>query len=321
LVLGGAVAGYLAFAARSLGGLVFIALAINELVTCRRVRRPALAALALFAALALLQACCIHSDRHYLDQFRGGAGVLVAHAAWYAERAAAFWSNGHWALPAVVLAGGSLFLSALGFVAQTRRTLSLVALFAVLYLVVILLWPSYEAERYLYPLMPLWLLYTFSGLQHEWLQRRPLLRRGVLGLLLAGALVSYAGRYATLDRGPLRHGVATPGARQMFQYVSDHTPSDALVLFAKPRAMALFTRRTSAAPYVPQHDEQLLTYLHDVKASYFVVARCDDLFGRAANPELTRFLHAFVARHPRRFVAVWANRDFTVYRVEGKDEG
>jgi len=319
LTMGGAMVGYLAFATRSLGVLVFVATAFQELLVHRRIRRPALAALALFTALALAQTLLVHSDRHYLDQSRGGVGLLVLHAGWYAERAAAFWSNGHWALPAAMLAGVSLVLAALGCVAQARRRIRVDAVCALLYLLVVLLWPSYEAERYLYPLMPLWVFYTFCGLEHVLFVQRPGLRRTVLTLFLAAAALSYAGRYATLDWGPLPHGIAAPAARQMFQYVSEHTRPDAVVVFAKPRAMALLTRRAAAAPHIPERDEQLQDYLRHIRASYLIVANHDDTFGRAANPRLTQFLWAFVARHPRRFRAVWANEEFTLFE-RTKDE-
>jgi len=321
LTLGGSLAGYLAFATRSLGALVFVAVMGQELLVHRRIRRPVLAALVLFAALALAQTLLVHSDRHYLDQFRGGAGVLVQHAGWYAERAAAFWSNGHWLLPATMLAGMSLVLALLGFVAQLRQRVQVEAVFAPLYLGVILLWPSYEAERYLYPLMPLWVFYTFCGLEHAWFLWRPALHRTVVALFLAAATLSYAGRYTTLDWGPLPHGVATPAAQQMFQYVSDHTPPDAVVVFAKPRAMTLFTRRRSAAPHVPERDEQLLDYLRGIRASYLVVVNSDDTLGRAANPRLVHFLHAFVARHERVFHPVWTNEEFAVYERMKDEEG
>jgi hypothetical protein len=315
LAIGAAVAAWLAFGTRSLGVLVLVALAIRELIARRRIGRPALGAMALFAALALTQTLLVHSDRHYLDQLGGGPGLLLQHAAWYAERLAAFWSNGRWRLPALLLTGAALLLAVIGFVRQVRtRRAGICEVFALLYLAVILLWPSYEAERYLYPVIPLWLFYAFCGLEHAGLARRPVLARTALGLLLVGAVLSYAGRYATLDWGPFTHGVATPEARALFRCVTDHTRPDDVVLFAKPRAMALFTRRTSAAPYVAQRDEELWAYARSIHASYLVTNR-DGVLGRAENAELTQFLRAFVARHPGQFTPLCANADFTLYRI------
>lgn len=316
LQLGAGVAAYLAFGTRSLGALVVVALAIKELIARRRIGRATLAAMALFACLALAQTLLVHSDRRYLDQFQGGPGVLAQHLAWYAERLAAFWSNGWWRLPAIMLAAGSLLLASAGFVWRAQRRIGVCEVFAVLYVAVICLWPSYEAERYLYPVIPLWMFYAFCGFEHPWLARRPALGRTVWGLLLAGAALSYAGRYATLDWGPLAHGVDTPEARELFRCVADRTRPDDVVLFAKPRAMALMAGRASAAPYVPEHDDQLWTYLRSVRAAYLVVSNRDGVFGRAENAELARFLRAFVARHAGRFAAVSANADFTVYRID-----
>jgi hypothetical protein len=307
---------YLAFGTRSLGALAIVALVIQELVAWRRIGRSTLVTLAVFAVLASLQALLVHSDRYYLDQFRGGPGVLVEHAAWYAERLAAFWSNGVWHGPAVLLAGASLLLAAAGFALRARRGVGVCEVFALLYAAVILLWPSYEAERYLFPVIPLVVFYLFCGFDHPWLTRRPGLRRTAFGLLLAGTAVSYVSRYATLDWGPSRHGVHTAEAQKLFQCIVDRTRPDDVVLFAKPRAMALMTRRPSAAPFVANDDDQLWSYIQQVKAAYLVVARRDGVFGRAENRDLSEYLRALVARSPERFAQICANSDFTLYRIQ-----
>ena len=316
LQLGAGMAAYLAFGTRSLGVLVMVALAIKELIVRRRIGRPVLAGMALFACLALVQTLLVHSDRRYLDQLQGGPGVLVEHLAWYAERLAAFWSNGRWHLLGILLTAACLLLASAGFALRVRRRVGVCEVFALLYVAVILLWPSYEAERYLYPVIPLWIFYAFCGLEHPWLARRPVLGRTVFGLLLTGAALTYTSRYAASDWGPLAHGVHTSEAQELFRCVADRTRPGDVVLFAKPRAMALMTGRASASPYVPDHDEQLWTYLRSVGAAYLVVSNHDGVFGRAENAELGRFLRLFVARNGRRFTSLCANADFTVYRID-----
>lgn len=310
----GAVA-YLAFATRSLGALVIVALGVKELIVRRRVGRAAAVTMAVFVGLALAQTLLVHSDRRYLDQLRGGPGVLVQHAAWYAERWAAFWSNGHWYLPALLLAGLGLLLASVGFALRVRRGVGLCEVFTVVYTVAILLWPSYEGERYLLPIIPLAIFYLFCGFDHPWLTRRPAFGRAAFGLLLAGTALSYAGRYMVLDWGPLAHGVHTPQAQELFRCITERTHPADVVLFAKPRAMALMARRTSAAPWVPDTDDQLWTYMRSVEAAYLVVTNREGVFGRAENRELAQFLRGFVARHASRLTQVCANADFTVYRI------
>ena len=314
LPLGAGVAAYLAFGARSLGALLVVGMVIRAVLN-RRTAFLTLVALVPFGALAAVQNRLVHSDLGYLDQLGAGPGVLAQHAAWYAERLAAFWSNGRWPLPAILLAAATMLLALLGFAQRVRKQIGVVEIFAVLYVVAILLWPSYEAERYLFPVIPLWLFYAFCGLDHPWFARA---RKAILGLLLVAAALCYAGRYAALDWGPLPHGVHTPEARDLFRAIADRTRPDDLVLFAKPRAMALMTRRPSAAPQVTAGDEELSAYIRSIGAAYVVVTNRDGVLGRADNPSLSAFLRAYVARHPDQFSPVCSNADFTLYRMRSR---
>lgn len=306
-------AAYLAYATRSLGALVVIAFAARELLVRRRLARPALAALGLFALLALAQALLVHSDRRYLDQFGAGPAVLAQHAAWYAERAAAFWSNGHWRLPAILLAAVALLLALFGYLAKARRRLGVTEVFALLYAAAILLWPSYEAERYLYPVLPLWVFYALYALQTAAPRR---IAAPATGLLLLAATISCAGRYASRDRGPLAHGIHTPQAQALFQCVVQNTQPADVVLFAKPRAMALMTRRPSAALQISDRDQDLWTSIRALNASWLAVTNRPGVLGRAGNDRLSAGLRAFVARNAAAFQPVCANEHFTLYRVE-----
>jgi len=325
--LGAGAVAYLAFGTRTLGGLLLPALWVHDFLHHRRqgrlprtlLSRGAIGATAVFLALAALQSLLLHSDRHYFDQLSVGPMVLVHNAIGYLGRTAAFWHNGYSAALAVAVFAAATALCVLGYVEAVRRRITVLEVFPALYLVAIFLWPSYQAERYLYPVFPLMVFYTLRGLSHAWLAARPRLRRFAVAGLVFVAAGSYAARYTTLDFGPLRQGVAKPESVELFRYVAQNTRPDDVIVFVKPRAMALFTGR-AASIYHAGEDRELWRYFREIGATYLVVVETDEALVPYTAPELLAYLRGFVARQRERFTPTFANRDFTVLRLGGDED-
>jgi hypothetical protein len=119
-------------------------------------------------------------------------------------------------------------------------------------------------------------------------------------------LASYAGAYTRLERGPFRQGVSTPEAAALFEFIREHTHPDDVVVFQKPRALALYTGRQASGHHYPPSDEHLWRYLRQIGATHVVVT-----------PQLRAscaVLRPFVRRCSGRLEEVFAG-EFTVYRV------
>ncbi len=234
---------YAAYATRSLGALLIPALLLKEFLGDRRITASALAATAVFAALALVQAMAWHSDRHYLDQIDTGRMALVFNAFRYATRVGAFCSNGYLKPVAAAIALVVTWLAAIGFIDRVRHKLSILETLSVIYLSVILAWPSYQGQRYLYPLVPIYVFYAMWGLRHPWLAQRVQVQRALAWGLAAAIALSYAACYTTIARGPLAEGVAKRESQELFAFIREQTEPDAVIVFIKPRAMASVRRR------------------------------------------------------------------------------
>jgi len=269
--------------------------------------------------------------------------VLVHNALGYASRVAAFWSNGYSKPAAAALCLAASVLALVGFVHRVRERVTVLESLTVIYLAVILAWPSYQGQRYLYPLAPLYLFYAVLGLRHAgWRGRlarpwqaapdnavltragkppvapRAVAARGwVTAVLLLAVAASYLARYTTMDFRDLKQGVAKQESADLFEYIRTQTGKDDVIVFIKPRAMALFGQRRCSAYHVVADDRQLWDYFRRIDARYVVVVKDENTLKDFEFPEVVRFLGEFVRRNRSRFEwpPVYENADFAVYRI------
>jgi hypothetical protein len=320
-VLAGVVV-YLSFGTRPLG-LVLVPCAVLAdmaggagLASLRRWRWPGLAsagALGAFAVCVLVQRAVLGAQGSYAEQFAASPWApLVNVVSLVGGADEVLGSPAQRPLRLVVLAP-LVALVLYGYVACLRRRVMARELFGPLYLAAIVLWPPGRPEgasaRYLLPLLPFAFLYLGHGafglarlLGPAWGRRAAV---GLAGTVLLG----YAVMYARLDFGPLRHGIGRAETQALLDHVRQHTPDDAVVVFSKPRALALLTGRRAALTRVPASDADLWDQLHRLGATHLVVGR--------PFPETDEFLRRFAERNDDRLWAVFRNRHFTVYRLMG----
>jgi hypothetical protein len=143
---------------------------------------------------------------------------------------------------------------------------------------------------------------------------RAIARRGgkpalVLGMFLAGAGVTYIARYSTLPFGPLQEGIAKRESVELFKFVKASTEPADVIVFSRPRALALFGERTVTPPSRPADPCALWLYIRRVGATYLVTG-----------PESTNDNAQYLARFVRDFAPnlreMMRNADVAVYHVE-----
>jgi hypothetical protein len=306
---------YLAYSTRSLGALLIPAMLVHQDPVGKwRATWPAIWATAVFGILAVLQAMLFHSDRHYLDQLGAGPVVLLHNAFGYLIRLATFWHNGYWQAPSMALFAGVTLLAGLGYADCLRRRITICEAFTAIYVITILLWPSYQGERYLYPVIPLYVFYALRGLDHRWIANRPRLRQAVVAFLVLAVSLTYAARVVHHKRGPMPEGVAKRQSVEMFEHIRSTTGDHDVIVFIKPRALALFTRRKASVYHRADKDQALWDYFRQIGATRLVVVENDQAFTEAEDPAMLRFLRGFVERNRARLRPTFANSDFTVYR-------
>jgi 4-amino-4-deoxy-L-arabinose transferase-like glycosyltransferase len=137
------------------------------------------------------------------------------------------------------------------------------------------LMPAVQGMRYIYPLLPVLLIFSFGGMQRIadliTIREPQVGLRLITGLWCALALLSLAAdaqlASANLASGRYPHdrsdGAFSPGTDLMFEFIREQTPADSVIVFFRPRAMRLRTDRdafmTTDCRDLPKADYVVLT--------------------------------------------------------------
>lgn len=303
---------YLAFATRTVGVALAAALVIDELWRARRARgafagptRGLLVAVGVAGALALVQSLTIRGGGGYLADLRFVPLAMLENVLSYVKNWSDFWTNGFSEILRAVLFVGTFLLAVRGYFARARRAPGLAEAFVPAYLAIGLLWPYDLRTRFLLPLFPLYLMYLLEALRLPMRGIPPrfgaTMRTGVLAGLAA---LSYAGWYATANYSAMDDGPLTPDARATWQYLRAETAPDAIVVFRKPRVLALFAERRSARP-PDAASPAFEAFLGEVDADYLLVRL-----------EADEALRAYARVRPHRFRPLFANASLELYGID-----
>jgi hypothetical protein len=134
--------------------------------------------------------------------------------------------------------------------AWERRTQEPVLLvFFVLWMVAHITYPYWQGPRYIFPLVPSFIYFTFHGMKAV-IIRLPE-RYHVAGqyvfygfwLLLAGIFLFTSGANASMNLQNNRqiNGPFDPYSMEVYKYIREETPPDSVVIFFKPRVMVMMT--------------------------------------------------------------------------------
>ena len=308
------VAAYAAYATRSLALTLIPCFIAHDLSRYRRVTANAAVASAVAVALAGVQHVIWFHDSSYFDQLSNPVSAAQRNVPAYLQSLSDLWENGYsGSLRKIAFLAGSA-LAAFGYMRSLRARVSVFHLFPVLYLAPVILWPSFQGTRFLIPIVPFYFHYCLLGVgrMDAAAQRRWGTRHAVLVVFLAAVLVSYAGRYSTLQFGPLPEGIAKRESRELFEFVNTSTDPTDIFVFSRPRALALLTGRRVSGGYSPADPCRLWQYMREIKASYVITGPEPDPFNDDAV-----YLRRFVSRFGNEFRRVMANGDLAVYRIEG----
>ncbi len=293
---------YLAYGTRTLGILLVPALFLSDWARWRRLRRFSLYATGAAILLICLQSIWVRAEASYVDQFAIHLSTITTNLVSYASELSGILAAGYGKTARIGLFVAGSLLAMIGYFWRLRHDRTIIEMFVFLYLVVILLW-SIQGARFLIPIFPIYLFYALFGMR-KLREYRP----GALALLMGFFLLilvcgAYAREYDRLDYGEIREGIAKRESVDLFEFVRQTIPREELVIFRKPRALALYGN-VRAAGYHASTDSDLWNYFRDIKASYLITGILDEPF----LPDLIR-------RHADCFQPVYSNADFTVYRI------
>lgn len=242
-------------------GLILLASALLFLGICflrERAERgqvawEAAALLAAFGALWGLAALVFPGGQaSYLALYAGfGPATVIGNMTGYSQLFGLFFEN----LPASTLVFGIfVFLFVVGLAQRVKDEL-FPALYAMLYLAVLWSWPEWQGFRFIFPVLPLFILFAWYGVESllgilplAWKRAARLISRGVLALIAAIFLWNAgANAAANLQEDRAINGPFDPYSIELYEFIKDKTPPDSVIVFFKPRALRLMTGRDTFA--------------------------------------------------------------------------
>lgn len=127
-----------------------------------------------------------------------------------------------------------------------------------------------QGVRYFFPVLPLMMMFAFTGLECIWQKLNPhisfrpgnALHKASAAALL-GLCVLVTVQTSTVGKDIRKAepvGAYSNDAIEMYSYLQSNTPPDSVIAFIKPRFLYLNTQRLSFVPMLNGHDIQLADY-------------------------------------------------------------
>jgi hypothetical protein len=195
-------------------------------------------------------------DSSYTDLLTITPAVVIDNVVSYLRWSSEIWENGYIDLARKALFLATTALAVVGCVSIRKQPHALLlAVVSVFYLLVVIVWPLAQGTRLLIPLIPFVVAGAVLG---AWSIDRAIaeyggIRHAVVITLLALVAVTYLARYSTLPFGRIPEGIAKRESVELFDFVKTSTRPDDVIIFSRPRALALLTERTVTPP--PKSDD------------------------------------------------------------------
>jgi hypothetical protein len=306
---------YICYGTRNVGVVLLPALVVADLVEFRKPTLFVISAVIIFAVFAAVQSALLRSAESYASLLVISPGIFWANLSRCPQALSLLWQNGYSSFFDKALFAVITAMAIGGYIARIRKKLTLLEIFVPFYVGVIIVWPIWQGLRFLIPIIPLYIFYALVGVQAfskiEWKKVGNL---AYPGLMIAVSL-SYASKYSNTNFGPLPEGVGKKESVELFNFISKKTADDDVFVFVKPRALALYTGRRASIYFDSEDDLDLCRLFYGIGVTHVVVSHIPAL--SAYNLGNSRRLRRFVEEYTANFEPVFANTDFTVYKLKG----
>jgi hypothetical protein len=261
---------YCAYGTRTIGIALAFALVAADLAKFRRPSRFLFSVLGFTGVLVAVQTLLLTSPKGYVSAFHFSLHTVAVNIVYYGKTLSYVWQNGWSKEIQIVFAMAFTAAATWGFLKSLWGERGVKEFYLLAYAAVLLTWNSEIGLRGLLPILP---LYFFYGLR-EWIRILGALRlpvRVIATAALVGiAAVSYAGEIRHTQRMPAEPNVSDATAEQLFAFVREHTSPEDVLVFPKPRTLALLTERRVAALSPEQSGAQSLAFLRGIHATVLI---------------------------------------------------
>jgi hypothetical protein len=291
---------YASYGTRTIGIALPGALLGAELIRRRKPGRFVMLVLGVFASFAIVQSVLLTSPRGYMAVAHVSARTAGENVADYAKSLSHAWESGF-----SKAAQGGLTVLLSGFAAfafwKRFRNGSLEAFYVVIYLGILIAWGAQIGVRGLLPVLPIYLTYVVLGITEAVERWQP-----KAGALVAAVAVCMAITYfGGLRQRPWQAALANvndTSAQELFTFLRSQTQPSDLLLFSKPRSIALFSGRAVGSLGVEEPASESARFVRENGVRFVIQSS----WSPAAYDQLLA---------SGQFELVFGNEDFRVYRV------
>lgn len=251
----------------------------------------------------------------------------------YAVTMRGFWRNGFSRILQGLMGVTALFFVIFGFTTLLRKKFKsgdiyIIELFAIVYMLVLLFVPQYQGKRYILPIIPLYLLYFIYGLEGFLINKSISIKKYATALIVILVSISYLGYLSIYNFTKFENGIDKKESEELFGYIRDQTPCDSVLIFKKPRILALYTDRKSSAYHnFRGNNDDFWRYIKKINATYIVASTSvkneqpDNKLREVSAPVVynklkdTKSLLYFIEENKNNLDIVFENKDFRVYKI------
>lgn len=310
---------FLACGTRSAGILLVPALVAGNFLRLRRLDRATIIATLAFGGLYIAKSVLFHSETNYLARSVFSWDHILPNMEGYYMSALGYWGEG-FAIPArkaLIVSTGLLALT--GFLVTLRQRCSTSEFFLILYPILILPYYGFGGMRFLLPLIPLYIMYIFCGIEAvPSIGRFPI--KKYLAFCMAGIMAySYVDSYSFRNFNELQYGVETKESVEVFDFIRRKTPEDSVFMFFKPRVLVLFTGRKAEMYRKSENPHRNWNYLEQVGATHILVKyHSENLAVSDVHLEGDRVLN-LIDPYLKNLTLIFENEQFRIYRIDHKN--
>jgi hypothetical protein len=303
---------YAAYGTRTIGAILLLSLLVYDLLTLRRLTSFTIIVTVSATLMILLQNVLLPSiNTSYLSQFTIPRDDFYDKLHRYGQSILTILDNGHNPVIQLILFTILLGFAIVGYLVRCKKNITIYEIFVPLYVGMVLVWPAFQ-DRFLIPLVPLFVWYAFIGVNFIGVNAKYFqpVQGIILATLVLGIFGSYVGKYMTEDYGPIAIGINKRESIELFAYIRANTEKDAIIIFRRPRALALFTDRRALVFQPLESEDSTISYFREVGADYLINGPMDP-----------SYLYAFIKghedcdKHADCFQQVYYNSDFQVYKI------
>lgn len=291
------------FGTRSIGIVLIPSLLINDLIRAKKLSKFFIATTTTFLILAILKTTFIKGELDYFDIMSSMRINVVENIYDYIKSMASLWYSGKSIGSIIILLVSYCFFSLLflvGIVKRIRQGLSIYEIYIVLYTITIILWPHSQGARFLIPIIPLYFFYSITAMTSFKTEKYVF----VIAMIIIS--LAYTKAYLNANFGPIPY-IGSKNVTSLFNFIKENTEESDVIIFRKPRALALFTNRKSSVYHKPEDDKQLWHYIKSIGSRYIILA--------PKSLDRDGYLEKFINNYMEYFEKIYANEEFAVYKV------